>query len=261
VEVTVTREPREAQAVATMADVPAEQSAGGEARIFALIPPSADSPLSLSLVQLDAGSSWTLGGERSRGDVVVVVVEGTGTCTVGDADLPVGPVTAVRVGVDEEVRLIAGGDTLLAALFATGPDADVHAPLGAATRTVTVDLSDAEAATSGREYQVLFGAANGSLRSTVFLGVVPPGAAPWHFHQYDEIIYILEGRTRFHQVGGVQDMPTGAAVRVLSRMVHINENPGSDDVLVLGAFTPAGSPAAAYLARVGDDGAPTSGRR
>jgi quercetin dioxygenase-like cupin family protein len=258
VEVAVTRE---MQAVATMAGVPAEREGDEGAWSVPLIPPSAESPLSLSVLHLDPGSSRPLRSERSPADLVVVVVEGTGICTVGGEDLPVGPVTAVRVGVDEDACLVASGDGLLAAVFATGPDADVHAPLGGAARTVAVDLSDAESATSGREYQVLFGAANGSLRSTVFLGVVPPGAAPWHFHQYDEIIYILQGRTRFHQAGGVQDMPTGAAVRVLSRMVHINENPGSEDVLVLGAFTPAGSPAAAYLAGVDDDGAPADGRR
>jgi oxalate decarboxylase/phosphoglucose isomerase-like protein (cupin superfamily) len=37
-------------------------------------------------------------------------------------------------------------------------------------------------------------------------------------------------------------------VRIPPRTVHINENGTDDEMRVLGVFTPAGSPSAAYLA-------------
>ena len=82
----------------------------------------------------------------------------------------------------------------------------------------------------------------------MFVGVVPPGAAPWHFHQYDEIVLLLDGTAAYHQAGGVQTMGPGSAVRIPPRRVHINENTGGEEMRVLGVFTPAGSPSAAYLA-------------
>ncbi len=82
----------------------------------------------------------------------------------------------------------------------------------------------------------------------MFVGVVPPGAAPWHFHQYDEIVYLLDGSAGYHQAGGTQPMALGSAVRIPPRTVHINENVSPGPMRVLGVFTPAGSPAAAYLA-------------
>jgi len=105
-------------------------------------------------------------------------------------------------------------------------------------------------ATGSRSFQVLFGPENGCTRATLFVGYVPPGRAPWHFHQYDEIVWIWNGTARYHLGQGVSELRSGDAVRVHPREVHVIENLGGGDLALLGLFTPAGSPSAAYLAPV-----------
>ncbi len=91
---------------------------------------------------------------------------------------------------------------------------------------------------------------NGSSRATLFVGYVPPGRAPWHFHLYDEIVFIPNGPGRLHRASTEEPEPleAGAAFRLRPREVHIVENASSDrELTVLGLFTPAGSPSAAYV--------------
>jgi quercetin dioxygenase-like cupin family protein len=82
----------------------------------------------------------------------------------------------------------------------------------------------------------------------MFVGYIPPGRAPWHYHLYDEIVWVLRGEGRVHVGDAVEPLAPGSAFRLHPREVHIVEN--SDPVAelaVLGIFTPAGSPSAAYL--------------
>ena len=110
------------------------------------------------------------------------------------------------------------------------------------------DRVEAGSATGKRSFQILFGPHNGSTRATLFVGYVPPGAAPWHFHLYDEIVWIWRGEGRYHTQGGVEPLAAGSAFRISPREVHIVENTSAaDELVVLGLFTPAGSPSAAYL--------------
>ncbi|HXF98071.1 MAG TPA: cupin domain-containing protein, partial [Gaiellaceae bacterium] len=127
------------------------------------------------------------------------------------------------------------------------PEADRHAPLG--PRVLAARAGGAERATGARSFEVLLGPHNGSLRATLFLGHVPPGKAPWHYHLYDEIVWVPEGPARVHRRGAAaEELGPGAAFRLRPREVHIVENTRPDrELTVLGVFTPAGSPAAAYL--------------
>ena len=92
-----------------------------------------------------------------------------------------------------------GGDGLEAVLARVGPRADRHAPLGAREVVVTLDEAGSGRASAARSYQVLFGPHNGSTRATLFMGFVPPGKAPWHFHLYDEIVWLPAGPARLHR--------------------------------------------------------------
>ena len=82
----------------------------------------------------------------------------------------------------------------------------------------------------------------------MFVGHIPPGKAPWHYHLYDEIVWIRAGTGRLHLEGGVEELVPGSLFRLRPRELHIVENAsptrGADRV---GIFTPAGSPTAAYL--------------
>jgi hypothetical protein len=118
----------------------------------------------------------------------------------------------------EAVVLQAGAGGISLVRITLGADTDLHAPMGVRERIVPIDAVEAGQATGSRSFQVLFGPHNGSRRATMFVGYVPPGKAPWHYHLYDEIVWIWRG--------------PGHPERELA---------------VLGIFTPAGSPSAAYL--------------
>ena len=207
------------------------------------IPPDLDgSPLSGAHVELAADTTWSL--EAGEDDVLVYTVSGRGRLDGGK----LAPGAAVRLGRGESGSIVAEPGPLRLLVFRCRASCDEHAPLGPAQRIARVDLGSLDAATSGREFQVLFDMHNGSTRATLFLGKVPPGAAPWHFHQYDEIVWILEGHGLYHLAGGEEEFEAGSAFRVRPREVHIVENASSEPMLLLGLFTPAGSPAAAFLA-------------
>ena len=210
------------------------------------------------LVPAIAGSTLALSGVRAQGrkieihepdhDSLLYVVAGAGSLALGGdvVDLRTGSAALVLAG---EMATIEA-DSELALLQATvGPEADRHAPLG--TRELVVDVDDASAsqATGARSFRVLFGPRNGSTRATLFAGHLPPGRAPWHYHLYDEIVWIPEGPGRVHRRDSDEALAAGAAFRLRPREVHIVENSSPDrEMTVIGIFTPAGSPAAAYLA-------------
>jgi mannose-6-phosphate isomerase-like protein (cupin superfamily) len=144
---------------------------------------------------------------------------------------------------------LATDDTSLVLRATIGPDTDRHAPLGRREHGVAVRKELAESATGKRTFQVLFGPHNGSTRATMFVGYVPPGAAPWHFHLYDEIVWIWRGEGRFHTSEGAEPIGSRSAFRIRPREVHVVENTSrTEELVVVGLFTPAGSPSAAYLA-------------
>jgi quercetin dioxygenase-like cupin family protein len=211
-----------------------------------LVPGVEGSALGLSLVDV-ADSPWTV-GEASR-DSLLFVVSGTGSLSLGDElhALASGSAALVLAGEQGTVTAEAGRLSLLHATI--GEEADRHAPLGPRESVVGVETAVSENATGARSYRVLFGPANGSTRATLFAGYLPPGRAPWHFHLYDEIVWVREGPGRLHLADGVEELGPGSAFRLRPRQVHIVESSSEDrELSVVGIFTPAGSPSAAYLA-------------
>lgn len=214
----------------------------------ALITPLDGSPLALTLVRLDAGATAEIVASTDE-DLLLFVFDGDGTARVDGVSDELVHGATLLLAAGERATLEAGADGLVVARFAVAHAADDHAPLGDRVRLSQLDLSDPDAATGSRSFQILLGPENGCCRATLFVGVVPPGAAPWHFHQYDEIVLILSGHGRYHQIDGTaQALRAGSAVRIRPRDIHINENGSDGEMLVLGVFTPAGSPSAAYLA-------------
>ena len=225
---------------------PGSATGGGRdqhgARRQTLLSARPGSPLSLDIMTLDAGAELTLGADPDRHELVYVL-DGTLEAARGSADAE--SAFLCDAGRAEAVRALV--PTQLA-VFGAGSGCDEHAALGERVANVPLDLGRSASATGRRSFQILLGPENGCCRATMFVGVVPAGAAPWHFHQYDEIVYLLDGAATYHQAGGSQSMTSDSAVRIPPRTVHINENVTDADMRVLGVFTPAGSPAAAYLA-------------
>ena len=144
--------------------------------------------------------------------------------------------------------LTAGDEGFSSVRVTLGAATDLHAPMGAAETAVALDHVEPGKATGARSFQVLFGPHNGSTRATLFVGYIPPGKAPWHYHLYDEIVWVLRGEGRVYIGDAVEALTPGSAFRLHAREVHIVENTHpSEELAVLGIFTPAGSPSAAYL--------------
>ena len=110
-----------------------------------------------------------------------------------------------------------------------------------------VKLSDRRALpTADRWYRVLVDEEVGSEQVTQFVGSIPPGRAPDHFHEYEEVLFILRGEGRMW--AGENNTPIGpcSCIYLPRRQVHCVENTGTGELRLLGVFYPAGSPAVRY---------------
>ena len=221
-------------------DVAEEGSEGTECR--ALLPPEDGSELALDALRLAARASLDL-TDRLR-DTVLLVSAGSGALD----DAAIGDNAAGFLPAGRAGSLSTGPDGLACVRATLGAATDLHAPMGSAERVVALDHVEPGRATGARSFQVLFGPHNGSTRATAFVGYIPPGRAPWHYHLYDEIVWVLRGEGRLHLGDAVDPLAPGAAFRLHPREVHIVENTDPvAELAVLGIFTPAGSPSAAYL--------------
>ncbi|HKO56066.1 MAG TPA: cupin domain-containing protein [Thermoanaerobaculia bacterium] len=81
---------------------------------------------------------------------------------------------------------------------------------------------------------------------TQFVGSIPPGRAPDHFHLYEEVICILAGEGIMHAGDSSTPVGAGSCIFLPIRQRHCLENTGSGELRLLGVFHPAGSPAARY---------------
>lgn len=181
-----------------------------------------------------------LAGEHLEADAdeVVYVLSGTGTVSAG------GETHEVREGV---AVFVARGTPWSADGDARGVSVLIHDP-EPSTGHAVIDLNAVEAgsATAGREFLLGATPACGCASVTQFIGLVPPGRAPDHFHTYDEVIYILEGEGYLEIEGEQAPLQAGSCIHLPARLVHCLANTGDEELRLLGVFRPAGSPAEAY---------------
>jgi mannose-6-phosphate isomerase-like protein (cupin superfamily) len=110
-----------------------------------------------------------------------------------------------------------------------------------------VRLSDRPAQpTADRWYRVLVDDEIGSTNATQFVGSVPPGRAPDHFHQYEEVLFILRGEGRMWAGETNTPIAPGSCIYLPKGQVHCVENTGTEELRLLGVFYPAGSPSVRY---------------
>lgn len=103
-----------------------------------------------------------------------------------------------------------------------------------------------EMPTGDRWYRVLVDDAIGSAQVTQFIGSIPPGRAPDHFHEYEEVLFILRGTGRLWTGDVSAPIGPGSCVYLPHGQVHCVENTGDGELRLLGVFYPAGSPAVRY---------------
>jgi mannose-6-phosphate isomerase-like protein (cupin superfamily) len=172
-------------------------------------------------------------------DEVLYVLEGTARATIGGEESELEPGTGVFVGRGTAWRIESTtGLKLLSVL--------VEDPLPASSSHAVIAGGNRGAATAGREFTLLAHPESGCESVTQFVGYIPPGRAPDHFHRYDEVVYVLDGEGAFHVDGESAPLRAGSCVHLPARLIHCLENNGPGEMRVLGVFRPAGSPAEAY---------------
>jgi quercetin dioxygenase-like cupin family protein len=214
----------------------------GELERHPLVPPERGSELALDAVRFEAGATFTV--DDPIHDTLLFVHAGAGTLD----GTPLDGRCAGFVAAGTAGALTAGPQGLQCLRVTVGAETDLHAPMGSPEPAVALDHVEPGQATGARSFQVLYGPHNGSTRATLFVGYIPPGKAPWHYHLYDEIVWVLRGEGRLYVDDAIEPLASGSAFRLRAREVHIVENSQpTEELVVVGIFTPAGSPSAAYL--------------
>jgi mannose-6-phosphate isomerase-like protein (cupin superfamily) len=194
---------------------------------------------------------------RAAAEEVHYVVRGACWCRIGDFRYRLLPGTGALVPPGAAFGVENPGPANLltvsvccpeepAAVIDDGPwpapaDAPNHAPV------CTVREEEREPTPVGnRKFKLLVDTGFGCRQVTQFVGFIPPSRAPFHYHPYEEAIYILEGSGIVHVDGGSCAFSPGSCIFLPIGLPHCLENPGAGWVRLLGVFYPSGSPAAAY---------------
>jgi mannose-6-phosphate isomerase-like protein (cupin superfamily) len=200
---------------------------------------------SLRVLRAVAGRS----AERQTGSAeeLLFVVSGRGRLLASDGDHGLEPEAGALLCCEQRYELENDGpdDLLIVAVALHEPVArEAHAE----SHTSLSRLADqaAQAATGERQFRIVFDPGNGCPSATQFVGYIPVGAAPAHYHHYDEVIYVLEGNGVMHMDGSQTPLRAGSCIHLPARELHTLENSGPGVMRVLGVFRPAGSPAAAF---------------
>ncbi|HEV8139392.1 MAG TPA: cupin domain-containing protein [Pyrinomonadaceae bacterium] len=129
-------------------------------------------------------------------------------------------------------------------LFVDGPEKSEDSRL---TNPPLVRLIDQKAqSTADRWYRVLIDKRVGSEQVTQFVGSIPPGRALDHFHEYEEVLFILKGEGRMWAGQTNTPISVGSCIYLPKGQVHCVENMGAGELRLLGVFYPAGSPSVRY---------------
>jgi mannose-6-phosphate isomerase-like protein (cupin superfamily) len=221
--------------------------------------------ISLRILEIAAGGSAAL--RNSACDEIFFAISGHGTFRLDGREYEIESDTGFYLapGGSLEIESRGPGPLLLASSRCPDPDGSgEREPREAAQRTALpvtpparpvsprVRLGDRASETTGdRWYKTLVGREQGSHRVTQFVGAIPPGRAPDHFHHYEEVLVVLRGEGRMwagEASTPIQGGEAGSCIYLPRGQVHCVENTGRDEFVLLGVFYPSGSPAVSYEA-------------
>jgi mannose-6-phosphate isomerase-like protein (cupin superfamily) len=167
----------------------------------------------------------------------------SGAEVIGSAHRGPSPSLSASARKDQEAAShgseLPGRDPDMSVANSTEPRAGRAAPL--------IRLADRKTLPTGdRWYRILVDDDLGSTLVTQFIGSIPPGRAPDHFHVYEEVLFILRGEGRMWAGKSSTPIATGSCIYLPTRQNHCVENTGTGELRLLGVFYPAGSPAVRY---------------
>jgi mannose-6-phosphate isomerase-like protein (cupin superfamily) len=224
--------------------------------------------ISLRVMEFAPGLSPTIRNDDS--DEILYVLEssddvsttrGTGSFNVliDGQSQEVGPDSGVYIRPHQTFAIDNPGPDSITIISAQCPDPD-RAPAFVSSKASPTDLTtdlqspivrlaDQRAQpTADRWYRVLVDEAVGSEQVTQFVGSIPPGRAPDHFHEYEEVLFILKGEGRMWAGQTNTPVAPGSCIYLPKGQVHCVENTGEGELRLLGVFYPAGSPSVRYEA-------------
>lgn len=173
---------------------------------------------------------------------VLFVASGTGTIDLDGTRHRLEPDTGAFVAAGETYAIENDGDDELTIVSVTAP---AEQEPSREHRRVTVRYAEQPTlpATPNREFRYLVNEDVGCPDVTQFVGVIPPGRAPFHSHTYDEVVYVLEGEGFLHLGGEKTPLRPGSCIHLPPLVLHSIENAGTRPMRVLGVFHPSGDPA------------------
>ena len=184
----------------------------------------------ISMRVLEFGPETSSTFKNEQFDDVLFSLDGC-RVVIGERSYELEPQSGVFIHAGQAFR-VEGPGTLVS----------VQCPATDASPPPVVRLSDQRAMpTADRWYRVLIDS-----EVTQFVGSIPPGRAPDHFHEYEEVLFILLGEGRMW--AGEESTPIGygSCIYLPRKQVHCVENTGTGELRLLGVFYPAGSPAVRY---------------
>ena len=212
--------------------------------------------ISLRILEFGPGTSPSL--RNREADEVLYLLDGSGDCTIliDSNTYDIGPQTGIYLRPGQTLSIENPGPDPVRFVSSQCPEEaftqTVAAPLSHAVESrvsPVVKLSDRRALpTADRWYRVLVDDDIGSEQVTQFVGSIPPGRAPDHFHEYEEVLFILRGKGRMWAGETNTRIGPGSCIYLPKRQLHCVENTGDGELRLLGVFYPAGSPAVRYEA-------------
>jgi mannose-6-phosphate isomerase-like protein (cupin superfamily) len=178
---------------------------------------------------------------------LLFVLGGRGRLIVDGHEYELEPQTGALVRENRHYELDNAGpaDLEIVCVALHDPQPDSEEP---SAHTPVSRLADhaAQSATGDRQFRIVFDPESGCPAATQFVGYIPVGAAPRHYHLYEEVIYVLEGNGVMHMNDSATPLHAGSCIHLPARRLHTLENSGPGTMRVLGVFRPPGSPAAAF---------------
>ena len=191
--------------------------------------------ISLRILEFEPGKSPVLHNDEC--DEVLYLLEGSCTVVIDGDAYELGPETGIYLRPGQMLRVENHDVVRFVSSQCPGETGNQSPSI--------VRLSDQRAMPTGdRWYRVLVDA-----EVTQFVGSIPPGRAPDHFHEYEEVLFILRGEGRMWAGESNTPIGPGSCVYLPRRQVHCVENTGTGELRLLGVFYPAGSPSVRYEAQ------------
>ena len=199
----------------------------------------------LYLLNSDSGSASRIGTNHSSRRVTIVL-----DCQTVKVD----PDTGIYIRPNQTFAIHNPSASAVTVISSRCPDPDRPnqftdaTPVSESSAPIPiVRLADQKAQTTAdRWYRVLVDERVGSTQVTQFVGSIPPGRAPDHFHHYEEVLFILKGEGRMWAGETNTAIREGSCIYLPKRQVHCVENTGAGELRLLGVFYPAGSPSVRY---------------